>query len=276
MSASRARLVRSRLAITSSALNETSWTWSERSGGRRASAKPCRRRPVGEVEHAQAVVVARPLARGEVPRVAPHRPHEPGEPEGERDPESRATAGSRRSAAIHGGVVSRPHSQGWMSVTSPVPDGSRSRYSHAWWASSRGTTSARNASRVAPSSRSATRRAAMASTGGWVMHDVRDGARRSRVTTRAPESPAALVVHVVGEDHVRDHAVRPLAAEHRAQLAGRPLRIVTGEPDRDEARVPEPLVRVDARGGTRPVAAPVPVEDGERRRGRRRRPSRAP
>ena len=35
--------------------------------------------------------------------------------------------GIRRSSLIHGGVVSSPHSHGWMSVTRPRRRGSRSR-----------------------------------------------------------------------------------------------------------------------------------------------------
>ena len=37
-----------------------------------------------------------------------------------------------RSACIHGGVESRPHSHGWMRVTSGEPSSRRSRSSHAW------------------------------------------------------------------------------------------------------------------------------------------------
>ena len=55
-------------------------------------------------------------------------------------------------------------------------------------------------------------------------------------------------------------AVRPLAAEQGPQLAGGARRVDTGQADRDEARVPQPLVRVEARGGARPVAATVAVE----------------
>ena len=89
-----------------------------------------------------------------------------------------------------------------------------------------------------------------------------DVAGRERVAPRLPDPSAADVGYVAGEEHVGDHAVRPLSTEERSQLgpAAR-VGVDPGEPDRDEARVPEPLVRVERYRRAGPVAAAVPVED---------------
>ena len=59
--------------------------------------------------------------------------------------------------------------------------------------------------------------------------------RRAQVPPRLPHASAADVVGGLGEDHVRQHAVRPLAAEQRAQLAGGSSGVVPGDPDGGEA-----------------------------------------
>jgi hypothetical protein len=42
------------------------------------------------------------------------------------------------------------------------------------------------------------------------------------------------------------------------------LRVAVRETDRDERRVPAPLVRIQARSGLRPPADVVPCQDGKR------------
>ena len=120
-----------RLATVRMALKATSSICTESSAGRRRSSKPCRLRPVGEYEHAQPVGVARRSAFG-AKRVSRRRKST------SRVSRSRSTrriqpgVRIRRSSRIHGGVVSSPHSHGWMSVIRPVCRRSRSRYSHSW------------------------------------------------------------------------------------------------------------------------------------------------
>jgi len=85
-----------------------------------------------------------------------------------------------------------------------------------------------------------------------------------------PERGAGKVValrHVRVEDDVRYPAVRPLRREQAAQFQPRPVGRVVRQADRDEGRVPRPLVRVQAAGRNRVRTAPVAEEDA---RGRRR------
>jgi len=62
------------------------------------------------------------------------------------------------------------------------------------------------------------------------------------------------------EDDVGQHAVGPLRTEQRLQLGLGALLVVPGPPDRDEGRVPAPLVRVQAARWHRRGAQPVVVE----------------
>jgi hypothetical protein len=59
-------------------------------------------------------------------------------------------------------------------------------------------------------------------------------------------------------------AVTPLRVEKVLDLAERTIRIVVREADRDESRVPAPLVWIEARCGLRPPADVVPCENGKR------------
>ena len=66
----------------------------------------------------------------------------------------------------------------------------------------------------------------------------RQTAGSMRVLDRFPDSPATEVVVARRQDHVRQHAVRPLAAKQRAQLTCRAARIDASQADGDEARIP--------------------------------------
>ena len=198
----------------------------------------------GEREHAQAVVVGRPFGRraGGACRSAAGARAGPGG--GARRPAPTTACATRASARIHGGVESRPHSHGWMSVTSVraaehAARGTTSGGGRRAWAAARRRT------------RRARRRAARPATRSTAIGDDRrlrdagggDVARRTRVPGRLPDPPAPDVVRAVGEDHVRQHAVGPLAAQQGAQLAGGPRGVEAGDADGGEARVPQPLVR---------------------------------
>ena len=124
------------------------------------------------------------------------------------------------SARIHGGVVSSPHSHGWMSVIS----GDRRVALAEQPSVVREDLGGELGDERSPSlsgSAAATRSTAIATSGGWVMHVGRDVARRAGVASRPPHPSTPDVTRAVGEDHVREHPVRPLTAEQRAQLAGR-------------------------------------------------------
>ena len=109
----------------------------------------------GEREHAQAVVVGRPLAGRKLLRVVAHASG--GAARGGACSATRIHHGMRiaASAVIHGGVESSPHSHGWMSVTSGEPSSRRSRNSQRWYSSTFGASSATNRVR---SSRAGARR----------------------------------------------------------------------------------------------------------------------
>ena len=172
--------------------------------------------------------------------------------------------GIRSSASIHGGVVSSPHSHGWMRVTSPVRFGSRSAYSHEWYATSLGKSSARNAWPSAVGSDAATRRAAIATSGGWVMHDVSTsrGASACRFDCQTRWLPTSFTpsAKIMCGSIPFAHWPRNNARSSPAARA----RVVPRDADGDEARVPQPLVRVDRGRRARPRAAPVLLEHGLR------------
>jgi hypothetical protein len=56
--------------------------------------------------------------------------------------------------------------------------------------------------------------------------------------------------------------VAPLRTEEMLNLAERSIRIVVGEPDRDEGGIPAPLMRIQARGRFCPTTDVVPTKDG--------------
>jgi hypothetical protein len=60
-------------------------------------------------------------------------------------------------------------------------------------------------------------------------------------------------------------AVAPLRFEEMLDLAERPVRIVMRETDRDERRVPAPLMRIEARGWLGPAADVVARKNTEGR-----------
>ena len=108
-----------------------------------------------------------------------------------------------------------------MSVISGESSSRRSRNNQRWYSSTLGASSATNAfpSRFRQRGRDAfdgdrdERR----------LRDARgrDVARRAGAGLRTPHPSTADVTRAVGEDHVREHPVRPLTAEQRAQLVGR-------------------------------------------------------
>jgi hypothetical protein len=63
---------------------------------------------------------------------------------------------------------------------------------------------------------------------------------------------------------VRHAAVTPLRVEKMLDLTERAVRIKMGEADRDERRIPAPLMWIEARRGLRPPADVVPRQDGDR------------
>ena len=73
----------------------------------------------------------------------------------------------------------------------------------------------------------------------------RDAPGRVRVSGGLPHPPAPDVVGARGEDHVRHHAVGPLAAQERAQLVGGAVGVEAGDADGGEAGVPQPLVGIE-------------------------------
>ena len=179
---------------------------------------------VGEVhrerEHAQAVVVGRALAGRELTRVVAQRAEERREAESLARRAATTACASRRAACIHGGVESRPHSHGWMSVMSGESSSRRSRNSQRWYASTFGASSATNAARSSSRERGGDPLDRDRSEGGCVMQLVATsrgapGRVRDRQTRRLPTSRDA-----VGEDHVREHPVVPLTSEQRPQLVG--------------------------------------------------------
>jgi hypothetical protein len=56
---------------------------------------------------------------------------------------------------------------------------------------------------------------------------------------------------------MRHHAVVPLGPDKAAQLSGSPGGVDVSQPNGNEARVPQPLVGVDAGGGTGPATEVV-------------------
>jgi hypothetical protein len=69
---------------------------------------------------------------------------------------------------------------------------------------------------------------------------------------------------LVPEDDVRDEAALVLPGEQGANLVRRSLGIRARPDDRVEARVPEPLERVDAEGGNREPEPTAVEQDGLR------------
>jgi hypothetical protein len=60
---------------------------------------------------------------------------------------------------------------------------------------------------------------------------------------------------------VRQPAVAPLRAEEMLDLAKRPIGVVMGEANRDERRIPTPLMRIQTRSRLRPAPDVVPGQD---------------
>lgn len=100
------------------------------------------------------------------------------------------------------------------------------------------------------------------------LHDARrlHGARGARGAPRgrgAPEVGAREVRverHGGAEHDVRNPAVAPLDAEQRLQFRLRPQGRHMTQPDRDEGRVPGPLMGIQAAGGDGGRSRPVAVE----------------
>jgi hypothetical protein len=63
---------------------------------------------------------------------------------------------------------------------------------------------------------------------------------------------------------VRHPSIAPLRAEEVLELTDRTAGIAPREADRDERRIPAPLVRIQARCRFRPSADVVSVENGQR------------
>jgi hypothetical protein len=57
--------------------------------------------------------------------------------------------------------------------------------------------------------------------------------------------------------------VTPLRVEEMLDLAERAIRIVVRETDRDESRIPAPLMWIEAWCGLRPCADAIPGQNGE-------------
>src|SRR5215210_5850404 len=72
-------------------------------------------------------------------------------------------------------------------------------------------------------------------------------AGRVRAAVRVPEpDPRKVLAEVRVKDYLGQQAVLPLAVEEVVQLVGGPVLVVVGVPDRDKARVPGPLVRIES------------------------------
>ena len=79
----------------------------------------------------------------------------------------------------------------------------------------------------------------------------------------APELGAGRVVGIRNvEDDVWDHSVLPLAAKERTHLGSPTRRVDACEADRDQRRVPVPLVRVEVATGPDEGAHVVAGQDG--------------
>jgi hypothetical protein len=76
---------------------------------------------------------------------------------------------------------------------------------------------------------------------------------------RCPELGSRGVIRNARIEHdVRQPAVAPLRTEEMLDLAKCPVRVVTAEADRDECRIPAPLMRIQARSRLRPAPDVVP------------------
>lgn len=83
---------------------------------------------------------------------------------------------------------------------------------------------------------------------------------------RLPHRGAREVAVARSAEHdVRHEAVRPLPLEQRAELRARALLVAARQADRDQRRVPAPLVRVEVRSRARAAPEPVAIEDSLRR-----------
>ena len=116
--------------------------------------------------------------------------------------------------------------------------------------------------------------AAGACTGGWISPEVAAGRcalGERRVPELGPREVRADAQRRVEHD-VRHPPVDPLGPEQARQLPPGAVGADVGPADRDERRVPAPLVRVEGARGHRVVVLPVGVEggDGEPAQGGRR------
>ena len=216
----------------------------------------------GEREHAQAVVVGRALGGGEVARVVAEAPQQPRqvEPLGGAQPPRHLPVAQRahpRRRRVEPALprVDQGHElgAGHDRARGTTSGGTRRL---------RGSTSARKARRVVarervgdPFDRDRDERRLGDAAGG-------DARGRVRVSGGLPHPPAPDVVGARGEDHVRDHAVGPLAAQERAQLVGGAVGVEAGDADGGEARVPQPLVGIEPERRAGGGAPAVAVEHG--------------
>ena len=81
---------------------------------------------------------------------------------------------------------------------------------------------------------------------------------------RLPYPTAPDVASALGEDDVRQHAVGPLPSKERTDFPGGASRVSVCEAHGDEARIPQPLVRIADSGRTRPRAPSVALEHFQR------------
>jgi hypothetical protein len=77
-----------------------------------------------------------------------------------------------------------------------------------------------------------------------------------------PDEGFQVVGELASVNHVRHHAVLPLAAGEIAEFDGGAVRVDGGEADGNKAGVPEPLVGVDAGRRAGPAAQIVGGQDG--------------
>ena len=100
-----------------------------------------------------------------------------------------------------------------------------------------------------PGDDSCSTRTAVARTGGCVQ-SARGGAGRSRAGGGVPQLRSGVVVRRGDMEHdVRNHPVVPLALEQRSHLGPPAVGIDVRQPERDERRVPVPLVGVELASG---------------------------
>ena len=209
----------SRLATASNELNARSSTSTDDPAGIRRSSNPWRcawcttasiRRPSSSL--ARSAAGAYGCRAG---RCASHARQM--EPQRERAATTARACGGAR--GIHGGVVSSPHSHGWMSVTSPLPVGFALAVQPLVVRDELREQLGEQRRAARPASACATRSVAIAGSGGWVMHEVSTsrGATAWRFDCqmrRLPTSRTSLAKIMCGQ-----HPVRPLTAEQRAELA---------------------------------------------------------